>query len=189
MKFAFIVYDGMTLLDFAGVYDPITRLKTMGFIPNMEYSICAMQATVRSIEGVQISVDRVKGRLGGFDYIFIPGGNGVSTLIGDWDFMRWIKRIPTRVTLTSVCGGTLVLGAAGFIKDKRATTHPALMQYLSRFTQFPSEERIVDEGSVITARGVTSAIDLGLYMCERIAGRAVREKIQQQMDYHAYCCE
>ena len=187
MKFAFIVYDGLTLLDFAGVYDPVTRLKTMGFMETFEYSVCAMKPTVRTIEGLQISVEQVEGRLGGYDYIFIPGGNGVSALLGDMAFMRWIKSAASHTVMTAVCGGTLVLGAAGYLKEKRATTHPSLMQYLARFTERSCEDRIVDEGSVITARGVTSAIDLGLYLCEKIAGKEVRKKIQTQMDYGAYC--
>jgi cyclohexyl-isocyanide hydratase len=189
VKFAFIVYDGLTLLDFAGVYDPITRLKTMGFMESLNYSVCAMKQTVRTIEGLQITVDQVGGRLGGYDYIFIPGGNGVSVLISDMTFMRWIKSAASHTIMTAVCGGTLVLGAAGFIKDKRATTHPALKQYLARFTAHSSDERIVDEGSVITARGVTSAIDLGLYLCEKIAGKDIRKTIQKQMDYNAYGCK
>lgn len=186
MRFAFIVYDGLTLLDFAGVYDPVTRLKTMGFVEKLDYSVCAMKPTVRTIEGLHITADQVEGRLGGYDYIFIPGGNGVSALIADMAFMRWIKSAAAHTVMTAVCGGSLVLGAAGFLKEKRATTHPALMQYLARFTEKSCEDRIVDEGSVITARGVTSAIDLGLYLCEKIAGKEVREKIQKQMDYSAY---
>ena len=186
MKFAFIVYDGMTLLDFAGVYDPITRLKTMGFVEKLDYRVCAMKPNVRTIEGLQITVDQVGGRLAGYDYIFIPGGNGVSALIADMAFMLWIKNTAPRTVMTAVCGGSLVLGAAGFLKEKRATTHPALKQYLARFTEHASDKRIVDEVNVITARGVTSAIDLGLYLCEKIAGKEVREKIQKQMDYKAY---
>ncbi len=189
MKFAFVVYDGLTLLDFAGVYDPVTRLKTMGFMEELEYSVCAMKQTVRSFEGLQIAVDQVEGCLDGYDYIFIPGGNGVSALFSDAVFMSWIKSAAPHAVMTAVCGGTLVFGAAGLLKGKRATTHPALMQHLARFTEHCCEDRIVDEGSVITARGVTSAIDLGLYLCEKIAGKEVREKIQKQMDYSAYCCE
>ena len=113
----------------------------------------------------------------------------MAALFGDKAFMGWIKSVSQSATLTAVCGGTLVLGTAGFLSGKRATTHPALMPYLIRLTQFPLDERIVDEGNVITARGVTSAIDLGLYLCEKIAGKEAREKIQQQMDDHTYCCE
>lgn len=187
MRFAFVVYDGLTLLDFAGVYDPVTRLKTMGFKDDFEYRVCAMKQTVRTIEGLEMTVDQVGEPLDGYDVIFIPGGSGVSALFGDTAFMQWIKSAAPHTVMSAVCGGALVLGALGLLKGRRATTHPALMQHLARFTEQPCEDRIVDEGSVITARGVTSAIDLGLYLCERIAGKEVRVKIQQQMDYSAYC--
>jgi len=89
--------------------------------------------------------------------------------------------------MVAVCGGSLLLGAAGMLRTKRATTHPQLMEFLRRFARGVLPDRIVDEGTVITAGGVTSAIDLGLYLCEKIAGKEVREKIQAQMDYRNYC--
>ena len=99
----------------------------------------------------------------------------MGTLIGDMSFMRWLRSASPQAVMTAVCGGSLVLGVAGFLKDKPATTHPTLMQHLSRFTSAVSQERVVDAGSVITARGVTSAIDLGLYLCKRIAGSEAAE--------------
>ena len=88
MKFALIVYDDVTLLDFCGVYDPVSRLKTMGFLPELEYHVCAMKSPVRSFEGLEILPDRIGGSLRAYDYIFIPGGNGVAKLISDPSFME-----------------------------------------------------------------------------------------------------
>ncbi len=183
MKFAFIVYDGMTLLDFAGAYDPITRLKSMGFVNDFVYDVCATQKTVRTFEGLEIKADKVNNALNTYDYIFIPGGNGIAGLLKDTVLLNWIRNISTNTIMTAVCGGALLLGAAGFLKDKEATTHPGLIQYLKNYTPKVSNARIVDAGNIITARGVTSAIDLGLYLCEKIAGGEVRQKIQKQMDY------
>jgi transcriptional regulator GlxA family with amidase domain len=83
----------------------------------------------------------------------------------------------------SVCTGALLLGAAGFLKGRRATTHRTEFERLKEFCAAVVDERIVDEGDVITARGVTSSIDLGLYLCERLAGYEAKEKIRKQMDY------
>ena len=185
MKFAFIVYDGVTLLDFAGVFDPVTRLRSMGFRQDLEYHVCAQRDTVRSYEGLEIRPDRVGNCLRGYDYVFIPGGNGIAALLGDRLFLAWLRDVSPETVLTAVCGGTLLLGAAGFLKGRRATTHPELMKYLGRFAGETAEDRIVDTGPVITARGVTAAIDLGLYLCEKIAGAQVREAIRRQMDYGA----
>lgn len=186
MKIAFIIYDGMTLLDFTGAYDPITRLKTMGFINDFEYHVCAAKDKIKSFEGVEIIPDKVNNNLSVYDYIYIPGGNGLIDLIRDISFLTWIRNVSSDVIMISVCGGSILLGAAGFLKDKKATTHPSLMMFLKKFTENTSESRIVEDGNIITARGVTSAIDLGLYLCEKIAGAETREKIQKQMDYMAY---
>lgn len=183
MKIAFIIYDGMTMLDFAGAYDPITRLKTMGFLPDLEYDVCATKESVKTFEGLEIKPDKVGEPLTGYDYIFIPGGNSIAELMKDKSFLAWLGNVSPETTMTAVCGGALLLGALGLLKDKEATTHPALMQFLKKFTDKVSKARVVDTGNIITARGVTSSIDLGLYLCEKIAGPEARHKIQIQMDY------
>ena len=76
-----------------------------------------------------------------------------------------------------------MLGAAGLLEGRRATTHPAMMEALKRFTDHISMERVVEDGNIVTARGVTSAIDLGLYLCGKIAGADAQDKICTQMDF------
>lgn len=186
MKVAFILYDGFTLLDFAGFYDAVTRLKTMGFVNDLEYSVCARKAEVTSFEGAVLRPDSADGDLKTYDLIFIPGGNGIRNLLGDEAFLGWLKSVSPAALKTAVCGGTLALGAAGFLKGRKATSHPNHLQLLKKFTDSVSGDRVVDDGDIITAGGVTSAIDLGLYVCEKIAGRQARESIQKQMDYHGY---
>lgn len=186
MRFAFILYDGITLLDFAGVYDPVTRLKSMGISDDLSYDVCAMKEDILTFEGLHIQPDKTRNDLSEYDYVFLPGGYGVAQLLGDKAFLQWIKSVKPGANLAAVCGGSLVLGAAGYLQGKRATTHPALMEYLKKFTDQAANDRIVEDGNVITARGVTSAIDLGLYLAEKLAGRDARQKIQKQMDYTAY---
>ena len=186
MKIAFVIYDGMTLLDFAGVYDPLTRLKSMGFSDNLRWDVCARTERVRSTEGAVLIPDRVENSLAEYDYVIIPGGDGVRDLMQDKEFLRWIT--PSAPTIVAaVCGGSLLLGAAGMLHTKKATTHPNHMGPLRHFAREVVPDRIVDEGTVITAGGVTSAIDLGLYLCQKIAGRDAREQIQRQMDYRNFC--
>jgi len=84
---------------------------------------------------------------------------------------------------TSVCTGALLLGSAGFLAGKRATTHPNAFEELKPYCTVVENRRIVDEGSVVTARGVSSSLDLGLHLVERIAGREARTRIAKQMDY------
>jgi cyclohexyl-isocyanide hydratase len=186
MKIAFVLYDGVTLLDFAGAYDPLTRLKTMGFVPDLEYNICARSRTVRSFEGVTISADTINPDLSAYDYVVVPGGNGIAGLMQDRTLLSWLAIPPEKTVVAAVCGGALLIGAAGMLRTRRATTHPAMQEILKRFAREVSGDRIVEDNRVITAGGVTAAIDMGLFLCEKIAGRDVREKIQTQMDYPYY---
>jgi len=183
---AFVVYDGVTLLDLAGAYDPITRLRTMGFIDDLEYEVCGRAQTARTSEGLVIIPDSIRRDLAKFDYVIIPGGNGVMDLMKDPAFLSWIRVASDKTTVAAFCGGSLLIGVAGMLHDRKATTHPALQGVLRQYAREVSSDRIVEDGNIITAGGVTSAIDLGLYLCEKIAGRDVREKIRVQMDYHAY---
>jgi transcriptional regulator GlxA family with amidase domain len=187
MKIAFVIYDGLTLLDFAGVYDPLTRLKTMHFLEDLTWDVCAPKERVRSTEGALLVPDRVDNNLAEYDYVIVPGGDGIKNLMQDKAFLRWITVASGTTTIAAVCGGSLLLGAAGMLSTKKATTHPNLMGPLRHFAREVSADRIVDEGTIITAGGVTSSIDLGLYLCGKIAGVDVREKIQKQMDYRNYC--
>ena len=131
-------------------------------------------------------MDKIQNDLKEYDYIFIPGGNGITSLLKDEEFLNWIGDINPDAVITAVCGGSLLLGAAGLIRNEKVTTHPELMQYLYHFSDNVTDDRVVEDANIITARGVTSAIDLGLYICEKIAGREVREKIEIQMDYMGY---
>ncbi len=186
MRLAFVLYSGVTTLDFAGMYDPLTRLKTMGFMPDLEYNVCSREGTVRTYEGLVIAPDTVGGDLGRYDYVLVPGGNGIQDLVKDREFLSWLAVPPGRTVLAAVCGGALLLGAAGLLRDRKVTTHPQFREVLTRFARTVTADRVVDDGTVVTAGGVTAAIDLGLYLCERIAGPGVRMKIQAQMDYPGY---
>jgi transcriptional regulator GlxA family with amidase domain len=188
MKIAFVVYNGMTALDFAGMYDPLTRLRTMGFLPDLVYDVCARTDPVTTHEGLRIIPDagRVCRELAEYDYILVPGGNSVESLMQDTAFLNWITVDTKRTVIAAVCGGVLLLGAAGLLRTRRATTHPGLREVLKRFAGEVSDSRVVKDGNIVTAGGVTASIDLGLYLCERIAGLQVRERIQEQMDYRIY---
>lgn len=185
MKTAFIIYDGMTALDFIGVYDALIRLKTMKFLPDFEWEVCAHTEQVIDGSGLRFAPTRVRGGLQGFDMVVVPGGYGSRELVNDGEFVAWLKTSETCGLKASVCTGSILLGVAGFLKGKRATTHRSAFDELRPFCETVVDEKVVDEGDVITARGVSSSIDLGLYICERLAGREARERIQRQMDYQA----
>lgn len=183
MNTAFIVFDRMTALDFVGVYDPLTRLRSMGFMPEFEWDICSLSADVTDDRGLKFTPTKVGPSLGAYDLVVVPGGFGTRALINDEAFIGWLRTAAGSRLMISVCTGSLLLGEAGFLRGKRATTHPSAYDELSRYCEVVVKERVVDEGEVVSAGGVTAAIDLGLYMVGRLAGDGARERIREQMDY------
>lgn len=183
MKIAFIVFDEMTTLDFVGVYDAVRRLKTMGFIEDFAWDICARASLISDHSGLLIVPNKAGASLADYDMVIVPGGYGTRDLVNDREFMNWMRTAAPCKWKVSVCTGSVLLGAAGFLEGRRATTHPSAFDELRPYCAEVIDERIVDEGDVITARGVTSAIDLGLYLCEKLAGTDAKERIRRQMDY------
>jgi transcriptional regulator GlxA family with amidase domain len=182
MRVAFVIFERMTALDFVGVYDPVTRLKTMLFRPDLTWEICALAAEVCDPSGLKFSATRVGESLADYDLVIVPGGYGTRELMTDELFIGWLRTAASCELKASVCTGSLLFGAAGFLKGKRAATHPTSRAELEKFCEV-SEERVVDCGDVVTAGGVTAAIDLGLHLSGRHAGLEAREKIRRQMDY------
>ncbi len=183
MKTGFIIFDKMTALDFIGVYDPLTRLRSMAVVADFNWKICAFTKDVSDDKGLAFAPDTIAEPLNEYDMVVVPGGFGTRALRHDEAFMGWIKSAAPVKLKISVCSGALLLGAAGFLAGKRATTHPSAFDELAPYCATVVNERVVDEGDVVTAQGVTSSIDLGLHLVERLAGSEVRVRVAKQMDY------
>ncbi len=186
MRCGLVVYNGMTALDFIGFYDAVTRLQTMRFMENFTWQICAATSEIVDDRGLAMQVHSCGQSLAQYDLLFVPGGMGSRVLRHDSRFIAWLQSGAATSLKVSVCTGSLLLGAAGFLKDAQATTHPAAFRELEPYCRSVVKARIVDCGHTVTAGGVSSAIDLGLYLVEKLAGATVREKIALQMDYPYY---
>jgi len=183
MKTAFVIFERMTALDLIGVYDPLTRLRSMNIMPEFSWQFCAITESVTDDRGLRFTPDMVAGSLAGFDLLVVPGGFGTRPLRHKTAFVDWLRSAGPVKLKESVCTGALLLGAAGFLAGKRAATHPSAAEELKPYCASVVSERVVDEGTVVTAGGVTAAIDLGLHLVERIAGAEVRIAVARQMDY------
>ncbi|PYI53011.1 DJ-1/PfpI family protein [Paenibacillus flagellatus] len=186
MKMAFVLFDGMTTLDFVGFYDVITRLRVMRLMEDVSWDLCGVKEEVCDELGVTIRVGLVRPDLSGYDLVFVPGGMGTRALRHDDAFVGWLRtaeRVPLRV---SVCTGSLLLGAAGFLQGRRATTHPLAYDLLEPYCAEVVRERIVVDGNVITGGGVSTSIDLGLYLLERLLGPEPVPDVMRVMDYPYY---
>lgn len=185
-KIALIVFDNLTLLDLVGFYDPLARLRSMGYLPDLTWELCALEAEVRDNHGFLVRPDQVRPDLSGYDAIFVPGGFGTRPLQHDRDFVEWLRQARGADYHISVCTGALLLGAAGFLEGRRATTNASEYETLASYCGEVVREKVVVDGKVLTAGGVSSSLDLGLYCCEKWAGGEARREIQKRMDYRCY---
>jgi len=183
VRAAFVLFDRLTALDLIGLYDPITRLRSMGFRPEFRWEFCALQTSVTDDRGFIIQATHVGKNLNGFDLLIVPGGFGTVELVNDSAFLEWFATADSVPLKASVCTGSLLFGAAGWLRGLPATTHPTAYGDLARYCQEVRHDRVVDAGGVITGRGVSAALDVGLTVVERIAGADARKVIARQMDY------
>jgi cyclohexyl-isocyanide hydratase len=118
------------------------------------------------------------------DVLCVPGGVGVGDLMEDDAALDFIKRQAGEARfVTSVCTGSLVLGAAGLLRGRRATTHWAFHHLLERFGAIPVKERVVEDGNLMTGGGVTAGIDFALTLLTSLIGETEAQAIQLQLEY------
>lgn len=183
-RVAFVAFEGMTLLDLVGVYDPVSRLRTMGVDAEVVTDIVgASDARVWCADGATLTVDAVRPELDGYDLVVVPGGLGARTLARDEAVLAWLKGRPSTRAWASVCTGSLVLAATGLLRGRRATTHHTAFEQLAAYEDVTVVcERVVRDGAVFTAGGVTSGLDLGLQLVSWLAGDDARQRIAAQME-------
>ena len=186
-RIAFLVFPRLTFLDFVGAYDALRRVATMSVDPGVSHRIIGTEPEIADETGLVVKPDSVYEDLGGFDLLYVPGGFGTRALADDRHLLDYLRSWGGERPLASVCTGALLLGRAGYLKDLRATTHHRaydLLRPLCR--EVVTDRRIVDEGRVVTAGGVASSLDLGLYLVEKFWGAEARQKIAAQMEYRGY---
>ena len=179
MHIAIFLFDGITALDAIGPYASLTRL------PQVQIQFVGKQAgLVRAGDGfLGLQADAGIGDEPAADMLLIPGG-AVDSVMEDAAVQDWIRRADrTSQWTTSVCSGSLILAAAGILAGRTAATHWARKRQLEELGVRYSPERVVIDGKYVTSAGVSAGIDMGLVLCEMIAGRAVAEAVQLSMQY------
>ncbi len=114
MRIAYILFDDITLLDFIGIYDPISRLKSMKYIPQLTWDICGIDGQMLDSFGLKITCDKIRNDLSEYDMVIVPGGLGTRQLLTNQLFIKWLQTAKDVKYMVSVCTGSLLLGAAGF---------------------------------------------------------------------------
>ena len=180
MKIAVALFDGVTALDAVGPYEVLQRL------PETEVAFVGHQTgEVRTDNGfLGLTVDRTFEEVPEPDIFVVPGGIGTRALVHDDAILGWIRSAhETSMFTTSVCTGSLLLAASGVLNGLQATTHFAARQLLAKYGATPSEDRVVEQGKIITAAGVSSGIDMALHLAEKVCDATTAKALQLMIEY------
>jgi transcriptional regulator GlxA family with amidase domain len=180
MEIAILIFDKLTALDAIGPYEVLARL------PGARLRFVAPQrGIVKSDNGcLSLSVETSIDEVSACDLLVVSGGFGSRLLEQDERVLQWLRAIDqtTRIT-ASVCTGSILLGAAGLLRGRRANTHWALRERLRGYGAIPVAERVVRDGKYASAAGVSAGIDLALQLAIELCGRSMAEAIQLSIEY------
>ena len=180
MNIAIVLYDRITALDAIGPYEVLSR------VPGANVTFAAVEpGPVRTDNGMlTLLAERSLREVSRPDIVLVPGGPGEVAARADGSLLDWLKTAHrTSTWTTSVCTGALVLAAAGLLEGKRATTHWLALEELGRLGARPVSERVVFDGKIVTAAGVSAGIDMALALAVKLAGEAVAQAIQLSIEY------
>jgi cyclohexyl-isocyanide hydratase len=174
-----LLFEGLDQIDLTGPFEVFSRL------PNASYRIYGLtEKPVRDISGLRLAPDAVLDAAPQLDVVHIPGGFGQEALMDNEYLLGWLRSQAYGARCVfSVCTGALLLGAAGLLAGKRATTHWSVLDLLPYFGAEPSSERVVVDGNVVFAAGVTAGIDGALTVAAQLRGIETAQEIQLHMAY------
>jgi putative intracellular protease/amidase len=180
MEIAVLLYDGFTALDCVGPYDVLSRM----FGANVVF-VAEQRGEVRTeTKMLGITADASIDEITKPEMLLIPGGFGTRPLMTHEPLLDWIREVHEHTTwTTSVCTGSLLLGAAGLLDGLDATTHWASTELLESTGARYTEQRVVKQGKIVTAAGVSAGIDMALFLLQEIVGDDFAKMIQLSIEY------
>jgi putative intracellular protease/amidase len=180
MKIAIPIFDRVTALDAIGPYEVLSRL------PGAELKFVGLEPGPVKTDNRMLSLN-AEVAIEDFaepDILVFPGGFGTRALMKNERMLDWVRSVHEQTQwTTSVCTGSLVLGAAGLLDGLEATTHWASLHVLERLGAEPTGRRVVEQGKILTAAGVSSGIDMALRLAGHVAGDTVAQAIQLGIEY------
>jgi putative intracellular protease/amidase len=180
MNIAILLFDRLAALDAVGPYEVLSRL------PGAKVTFVAEQAGPKRTDTGQLALtaDASLAELEHPDLVLVPGGPGQTALMEDGPVHEWLRAAhETSEWTTSVCTGSLILAAAGLLAGRRATSNWQALEELGTFGVEVVDERVVFDGKLATAAGVTAGIDMALGLAARIANEQVAQAIQLGIEY------
>ncbi len=178
-RIGMLIFPRMTQLDMTGPYEVLARL------PDTTVELIARTlGPVPTDRGMKIVPTTTYAACPPLEVVMVPGGPGQQDLMEDEETLEFLrKHAASAKYVTSVCTGSLVLGAAGLLKGKRATSHWAAIEHLAALGAIPVREKVVVDGNIVTGAGVTSGIDFALSLARILDGEAVAREVLLQIEY------
>lgn len=174
----FALFPNLTQLDFTGPHQFLSR------IPNSTTTVASRDGGVVDADGLSFAATTKMADIETCDLVCVPGGFGTTQAANDAEFIAQFKRLAGTATyITSVCTGSIILGAAGLLKGKRAACHWGWRDLLTLYGATPDNARVVRDGNIITGGGVTAGIDFALAVLEEVAGAEVAQAVQLGLEY------
>ncbi|WP_232664457.1 DJ-1/PfpI family protein [Pseudonocardia sp. TRM90224] len=178
MDIAYVLYPNMTALDLVGPYE------VLGHPTVRRHFVAASTGPVRCDNGLTLHADTTFAELPGADVIVVPGSSRWRDALTDTTMIDWLAAAhPSATWTTSVCSGSTLLGKAGVLAGRRATSHWAVRDTLAADGATVVDERVVIDGDVITAAGVSAGIDMALTLAATLWGTETAELIQLALEY------
>jgi cyclohexyl-isocyanide hydratase len=178
-RIGLLLFPGLTQLDLTGPYEVFARMPGAAV-----FLLWKTLEPVRSDRGMAILPTATLDTCPPLDLVCVPGGPGVNEVLTDTEVLAFLRRTAHGARyVTSVCSGSLILGAAGLLRSRRAGCHWMSREMLRSFGAEPIDERTVVDGNLVTGGGVTAGIDLALRVVAEIAGREAAETIQLAIEY------
>jgi cyclohexyl-isocyanide hydratase len=175
-----VLFPQVTHLDFTGPFEVFGRLpgaKVLALAPSL--------APVMSDTGLRVLPHLTFDESPNLDVLCVPGGPGINAMLEDQAFLAFLSRQGAQARfVTSVCSGSLLLGAAGLLRGYRAASHWMSLEFLAAFGAIPDSARVVVDRNRITGGGVTAGIDFGLVVAAMMAGEGVAKRIQLMLEYN-----
>lgn len=174
-----LIFERMDQIDFTGPFEVLSRMKdTTVRIIGKEHS------PVRDVQGLRLSPDMNIAETGLFDVLLVPGGYGQQTLMHDEEVLELIrKHVKSERLLFSVCTGALLCGAAGVLVGRQVTTHWSARHLMPYYGAILEDARVVVDGNIISAAGVTAGLDAALVLVSLLRGDAAAQEIQLAIEY------
>ncbi len=186
-RIGIFIFPDVEELDFVGVYEVLgAALRMLNQNQTTEdtpfaVDVLAAHDLVTCANGLNVVPHRVGVAFNSYDMLIVPGGKGVRALMQDDTVLSKLHDFSAGGLLCSVCTGALLLGAAGLLTGRRATTHAGARNELRQYCEVVTDT-VVDEGNIITAAGVTSSIALGVFLLRKMFGNSIAEDVADRLE-------